>query len=105
MSITRCFIAQIQAHVDRTEAWQKTLPKVHRPVFKPVPSLYQAATEVDSIWKFALIDSDLPKLHQFTDIVESRLGLTCEWSWHDRWILLNTRGSDGQCGRDHQSPC
>lgn len=49
---------KIQAHVDRTEAWAKTLPKVHRPVFKPVPSLYQAATEVDSIWKFALIDSD-----------------------------------------------
>jgi len=86
---------RIQAHVDRTEAWAQSLPAAHRPVFKNVSSLRQSATEVDSIWKFALIDSDLPKLRQFTDTVESSLGLTCEWSWHDQVDITQQGNSKG----------
>ena len=86
---------KIQAHVDRTAVWAQSLPAAQRPVFKNVPSLRQSVTEVDAIWKFALIDSDLPKLHQFTDTVESSLGLSCEWSWHDQVDVAQQGNSKG----------
>jgi len=86
---------KIQAHVARTENWAKSLPAAQRPVFQNVHSLRQSATEADAIWKFALIDSDLPKLRQFTDTVESSLGLTCEWSWHDQVDVTQRGNSKG----------
>lgn len=86
---------RILAHVARTETWAQSLPAAQRPVFQNVHSLRDSLNEVDAIWKFALIDSDLPKLRQFTDIVESNLGLTCEWSWHDQVDVTQRGNSKG----------
>lgn len=86
---------KIQGHVARTTTWAQSLPEAQRPVFKDVHSLRQSANEVDNIWKFALIDSDLPKLRQFTDHVESTLGLTCEWSWQDQVDVTQRGNSKG----------
>lgn len=86
---------KIQAHVARTNTWAQTLPEAQRPVFQNVPSLRQSAIEANAIWKFALIDSDLPKLRQFTETVESNLGLTCEWSWHDQVDVTQHGNSKG----------
>ncbi len=83
---------KIQAHVTRINTWAQSLHEAQRPVFQNVPSLRQSATEAEAIWKFALIDSDIPKLRQFTETVESSLGLTCEFSWHDQ-VDVTLRGN------------
>lgn len=67
-------------HVVRTANWAQTLPPEQRPTFTQVPSLAQAAHDVNAVWKFALTDEDIPKLQQFGQYVEQQLGLECEWS-------------------------
>ena len=52
-------------HVIRTSRWAQSLPVEQRPVFTQVASLAQAARDVESVWKFALTDEDIPKLQQF----------------------------------------
>ncbi len=83
-------------HVERTMKWAQSLPESQRPVFRQVASLRQAANEVESIWKFALTDSDLSKLHRLTDDVEQRLGLACEWSWQDQVDVAQRGNSKGK---------
>ncbi|HFZ8993642.1 TPA: pyridoxal phosphatase [Citrobacter freundii] len=83
-------------HVIRTANWAQTLPPEQRPVFTQVPSLAQAAREVEAIWKFALTDEDLPKLQQFGKQVEQQLGLECEWSWHDQVDIARQGNSKGK---------
>ncbi|WP_227317896.1 pyridoxal phosphatase [Cedecea davisae] len=85
----------VKAHVTRTQNWAQSLPEAQRPVFRSVASLKQAAQEVDSIWKFALTDADIPKLRQFTLAVESELNLACEWSWHDQVDVAQRGNSKG----------
>lgn len=86
---------KIAGHVARTRAWASSLPEAQRPVFKEVSSLRDSASTVDNIWKFALIDSDLPKLRQFTEQVESTLGLSGEWSWQDQVDITQHGNSKG----------
>lgn len=83
-------------HIIRTENWGRSLPESQRPVFRKVSSLRKAAHEVDSIWKFALTDTDIVKLQSFTEIVERELGITCEWSWHDQVDVAQTGNSKGK---------
>lgn len=85
----------VKAHVARTQNWAQSLPESQRPVFRSVPSLKEAAQEVKSIWKFALTDSDIPKLKQFTVEVERELDLSCEWSWHDQVDVAQRGNSKG----------
>ena len=86
---------KILGHLSRTRAWASTLPEAQRPIFKEVNSLRDSANNADNIWKFALIDSDLPKLRQFTHQVESRLGLSGEWSWQDQVDITQRGNSKG----------
>ena len=83
-------------HIVRTENWAKSLPEAQRPVFRQVKSLREAAHEVDAIWKFALTDTDIVKLQNFTEIVERELGLACEWSWHDQVDIAQSGNSKGK---------
>ncbi|MDU5452681.1 MAG: pyridoxal phosphatase [Pseudescherichia vulneris] len=83
-------------HIIRTENWGRSLPESQCPVFRKVSSLRKAAHEVDSIWKFALTDTDIVKLQSFTEIVERELGITCEWSWHDQVDVAQTGNSKGK---------
>lgn len=61
-----------------------------------MPSLAQAARDVNAVWKFALTDEDLPKLRQFAKQVEQQLGLECEWSWHDQVDVARKGNSKGK---------
>ncbi|EKM5761633.1 pyridoxal phosphatase [Cronobacter dublinensis] len=83
-------------HIIRTENWARSLPESQRPVFKKVSSIREAAHEVTSIWKFALTDTDIVKLQDFADVVESELGLACEWSWHDQVDIAQSGNSKGK---------
>lgn len=86
---------KIAGHVARSRAWASSLPEAQRPVFKEVASLHDSASAVDNIWKFALIDPDLPRLRQFTGHVESTLGLSGEWSWQDQVDITQRGNSKG----------
>ncbi|WP_058913618.1 pyridoxal phosphatase [Entomohabitans teleogrylli] len=83
-------------HVVRTEKWAQSLPEAQRPVFRQVPSLRDAAHQVDAIWKFALTDENLDHLRDFTRQVEQQLGLECEWSWHDQVDVAQQGNSKGK---------
>lgn len=83
-------------HVVRTANWAQTLPPEQRPTFTQVPSLAQAAHDVNAVWKFALTDEDIPKLQQFGKHVEQQLGLECEWSWHDQVDVARKGNSKGK---------
>ncbi|AXZ47416.1 TPA: pyridoxal phosphatase [Citrobacter freundii] len=83
-------------HIIRTENWAKSLPESQRPVFRQVNSLREATHEVDAIWKFALTDTDIVKLQNFTQVVIQELGLSCEWSWHDQVDIAQSGNSKGQ---------
>jgi len=87
---------RISGHVTRTQQWASSLPEAQRPVFHPVSSLRTAAASADAIWKFALIDPDLPKLNQFADKVTTDLGLSCEWSWHDQVDIMQAGNNKGE---------
>ncbi|EPL9864994.1 pyridoxal phosphatase [Klebsiella aerogenes] len=90
------FYSEVTGHITRTETWAKTLPEHQRPLFKHVDSLGVTARDVDNIWKFALTDSDIDKLKNFTQVVEREIGLTCEWSWHDQVDIAQTGNSKGK---------
>lgn len=90
------FYREPTGHIIRTENWAKSLPESQRPVFRHVNSLREAAHEVDSIWKFALTDTDVEKLNNFTQVVERELGLACEWSWHDQVDIAQAGNSKGK---------
>jgi Cof subfamily protein (haloacid dehalogenase superfamily) len=83
-------------HVVRTANWAQTLPPEQRPTFTQVPSLAQAAQDVNAVWKFALTDEDIPKLQHFGKHVEQQLGLECEWSWHDQVDVARKGNSKGK---------
>lgn len=83
-------------HVLRTQNWAQRLPENQRPVFTQVPSLKEAAQEVEAIWKFALTDIDTLKLNAFATEVEQTLGLACEWSWHDQVDVAQKGNSKGK---------
>ena len=83
-------------HVIRTSRWAQSLPVEQRPVFTQVASLAQAARDVESVWKFALTDEDIPKLQQFALDVGQTLGLECEWSWHDQVDIALAGHSNGK---------
>ncbi|BBV85998.1 pyridoxal phosphatase [Enterobacter kobei] len=83
-------------HITRTENWAKSLPESQRPTFTQVPTLRRAVEDVNSIWKFALTDTDTRKLEAFTKVVERELALTCEWSWHDQVDIAQTGNSKGK---------
>lgn len=83
-------------HVIRTSNWAQALPEAQRPVFTQVPSLAQAAREVNAIWKFALTGEDTGKLNDFATQVEQTLGLECEWSWHDQVDIARKGNSKGK---------
>jgi Cof subfamily protein (haloacid dehalogenase superfamily) len=78
-------------HVIRTSNWAQSLP-----VFTQVPSLAQAAAQVNAIWKFALTDEDTTRLNAFAQHVEQTLGLECEWSWHDQVDIARKGNSKGK---------
>jgi Cof subfamily protein (haloacid dehalogenase superfamily) len=82
-------------HVVRTSDWAQTLPPEQRPVFTQVPSLAQAAQDVNAVWKFALTDENMPKLRTFVSHVEESLALECEWSWHDQVDVARQGNSKG----------
>lgn len=86
---------KIDAHVARTRQWASALPPEQRPVFNQVDSFIDEAHAVNAIWKFALIDSDQPKLQQFTRQVSDELDLNCEWSWHDQVDIIAGGNSKG----------
>ncbi|MEY8710951.1 pyridoxal phosphatase [Mangrovibacter phragmitis] len=90
------FYKEPTGHIIRTENWAKSLPESQRPVFRHVNSLREAAHEVDSIWKFALTDTDVEKLNNFTQVVERELGLACEWSWHDQVDIAQAGNNKGK---------
>ncbi len=83
-------------HVVRTSDWAQTLPAAQRPTFRQVSSLAGAAEEVEAIWKFALTDEDTGKLQRFAQQVEDKLGLECEWSWHDQVDIARSGNSKGK---------
>lgn len=83
-------------HVVRTNQWAQTLPPKQRPTFTQVPSLAQAARDVNAVWKFALTDEDILKLQRFGHHVEQALDLECEWSWHDQVDIARQGNSKGK---------
>ncbi|WP_333892916.1 pyridoxal phosphatase [Atlantibacter subterraneus] len=82
-------------HVLRTENWARSLPEHQRPVFLQVPSLRDAAQQADAIWKFALTDADLGRLHEVVAHIEEKFGFACEWSWHDQVDVALAGNSKG----------
>lgn len=82
-------------HVLRTENWARSLPEHQRPVFLQVPSLREAAQQADAIWKFALTDHDLGRLHEVVAHIEEQFGFACEWSWHDQVDVALAGNSKG----------
>lgn len=87
---------QPSGHIIRTENWAKSLPESQRPEFRKVNSLREAVKEAEGIWKFALTDTDIVKLKKFGHVVESELGLACEWSWHDQVDIAQSGNSKGK---------
>lgn len=83
-------------HVTRTISWGLSLPEHQRPVLTKVDSLSQAVKEADSIWKFALSHPDTQALQEFVERVESEIGLSCEWSWHDQVDIAKAGNSKGK---------
>ncbi|QKJ86445.1 Pyridoxal phosphate phosphatase [Paramixta manurensis] len=83
-------------HVERTLNWAQSLPPHQRPTFLQVPDLAEAARAAQSIWKFALSHPDTRALQQFAETVENRLGLACEWSWHDQVDIAQQGNSKGK---------
>ena len=83
-------------HVLRTENWARSLPEHQRPVFLQVPFLRDAAQQADAIWKFALTDADLGRLHEVVAHIEEKFGFACEWSWHDQVDIAREGNSKGK---------
>ncbi len=82
-------------HVIRTSRWHSRCPSSSVRC-SPVDLLAQAARDVQSVWKFALTDEDIPKLQQFALDVGQTLGLECEWSWHDQVDIARAGNSKGK---------
>lgn len=83
-------------HVVRTLKWGQSLPEAQRPTFLKVDSLADAARSATSIWKFAVTHGDVAELQRFSADVESRLGLACEFSWHDQLDIAKRGNSKGK---------
>lgn len=82
-------------HVTRTQNWALSLPEAQRPSFTQVPSLKEAAAQVNAVWKFALAESDTDKLQVFAGQAAETLDLACEWSWHDQVDIARKGNSKG----------
>lgn len=83
-------------YIHRSLKWIASLPAHQRPRLIKVDDLRQTLDEVRSVWKFAISHDASLTLQQFAESVRSRLGLTCEWSWHNQVDVAQTGNSKGK---------
>lgn len=87
-------------HLNILLKWSAKLPEAVRPRIDRVHSFERMLEEIGTIWKFAASGDDLPALSVFASDLEQSLGLSCEWSAHNRLDIAsagNTKGSRLAC--------
>lgn len=87
---------KMTGYIERAFRWAATLPVAQRPVWLQVPSLTDAVSQANTIWKFALNHTDTEQLQQVARHIEQQLGLTCEWSWQDQVDITSPGNSKGR---------
>ncbi|AWH87628.1 pyridoxal phosphatase [Limnobaculum parvum] len=81
--------------IDRWYAWAARLPENQRPTMLQVDKFETVINQADNVWKFATSSDDEDLLNHFSNLVEKKLGLTCERSWHNQIDLTQQGNSKG----------
>ncbi|MFZ4536035.1 pyridoxal phosphatase [Propionivibrio sp.] len=82
-------------HLKLLLEWAAALPVEVRPRIDRVPSFERLLEESGTIWKFASAGDDLPIMSAFAADMEQTLGLSGEWSAHNRLDIARAGNSKG----------
>ena len=83
-------------HVNKLLEWSATLPQDVRPRIDRVDSVEHMLEGCDTVWKFATAGDDLPIMSACAANLERSLGLSCEWSAHNRLDISHAGNSKGK---------
>ena len=82
-------------HYANVRRWSDALPENVRPRIEQVPSFERLLEERPVIWKYFSAGDDIPAMQAFAEEVETDLGLSCEWSGHNRLDITRADNSKG----------
>jgi len=82
-------------HLKKILDWSASLAEEVRPRIECVDSFERLVEEAAIIWKFISSSDDLPAMHAFVSDIEQTLGLSCEWSGHNRVDITRAGNSKG----------
>jgi len=80
-------------HLGRLLQWSASLPEIVRPRIEQVESFDRLVEEAETIWKFTSAGDDRQAMNAFVLDIEQNLGLSCEWSGHDRLDITHAGNS------------
>ena len=83
------------AHLQSILDWSSTLAADLRPRIERVDSFERLVEEAELIWKFISSSDDQLAMETFVADIEQTLGLSCEWSGHDRLDITRAGNSKG----------
>lgn len=86
----------VEPHLARLLHWSQALAPEFRPAIHQVEDFNSQISKATYVWKFAVTTPDLSRLHDFGRAVEQALGLSCEWSAHDRIDIAQRGNSKGR---------
>lgn len=83
-------------HVNKLLDWSATLPQDVRPRIDRIDSFERMLDECETVWKFATAGDDLTSMSAFAADLETTLGLSGEWSAHNRLDIAHAGNSKGR---------
>lgn len=83
-------------HVGKLLEWSATLPQDVRPRIDRVGSFERMLDDSETVWKFATAGDDVANMNAFAEEVGKELGLSCEWSAHNRLDISHAGNSKGK---------
>ena len=84
-----------EPHLRKILDWSATLAENVRPRIERIASFERLIEGAETIWKFTSCGDDRPALAAFVADVELKLGLSCEWSGHNRLDITRAGNSKG----------
>jgi hypothetical protein len=84
-----------ESHLNKLLGWSATLAEDVRPRIERVPSFERLVEEAATIWKFTSAGENRAALAAYVADIEQSLGLSCEWSGHNRLDITRAGNSKG----------
>jgi Cof subfamily protein (haloacid dehalogenase superfamily) len=78
------------------DAWRRTVPPALRPdIRKSVNGFEQDISDAECVWKMVVSHDDPQRINDFVAEVNSKLSISCEWSWTNRVDITSEGNSKG----------